>query len=156
MAPGEASVVILSAAKDLTGPSKEILRCAQNDSNCSRCRMSKLRQNSVMSSVGVRFPEIVLLPGGTFAMGSDDGRADERPVHNVFVGPFALGRYPVTNAEYAVFLRATGWPEPKAWGLTEMVMRGRRERVCCGRGVRVKPMQYAGGTHAEGPGPSLE
>ena len=78
-------------------------------------RTQLARQVGELTAQGMRLPEMVSLPGGPFAMGSDNGRADERPVHDVFVGPFALGRYPVTNAEYAVFLRATGWPEPKEW-----------------------------------------
>jgi formylglycine-generating enzyme required for sulfatase activity len=37
-------------------------------------------------------------------MGSDSGRPDERPVRTVALGPFALGRTPVTNAQYAAFV----------------------------------------------------
>ncbi len=45
-------------------------------------------------------------------MGSDLGRPDEQPVRAVAVGAFALGRTPVTNAQYATFLAETGRPEP--------------------------------------------
>jgi len=50
-------------------------------------------------------PETVLVPGGEFAMGDDEGRDDERPVHPVRVLAFRLGVTPVTNDEYATFLR---------------------------------------------------
>jgi len=43
--------------------------------------------------------EFVDLPGGWFAMGSDDGQDNERPVHRVWVDPFAIAIYPVTNAQ---------------------------------------------------------
>lgn len=52
--------------------------------------------------------EMVLIPGGPFQMGSTDGEADECPVHTVFVDSFYMDRYPVTNADYARFLNASG------------------------------------------------
>lgn len=47
-------------------------------------------------------------------MGSEQGRADERPVHEVEVRPFRIGRTPVTTLEYARFL-ATGRVSPPPW-----------------------------------------
>jgi formylglycine-generating enzyme required for sulfatase activity len=44
--------------------------------------------------------EWVMLPGGTFSMGSTDGAPDERPPHRVTVGAFELGRTEVTVAQY--------------------------------------------------------
>jgi formylglycine-generating enzyme required for sulfatase activity len=44
-------------------------------------------------------PEMVSLPGGTFTMGSDED-ATEKPVRSVTVAPYAIGRYPVTVAEW--------------------------------------------------------
>jgi formylglycine-generating enzyme required for sulfatase activity len=43
-------------------------------------------------------PDMVSLPGGTFAMGGVD--ASEQPVHRVTIRPFALGRFPVTVGEW--------------------------------------------------------
>ena len=58
-------------------------------------------------------PVMVGIPGGAFAMGSPDtekGRFDtEGPVHRVSVKAFALGKYPVTSAEFLIFLRETGY-----------------------------------------------
>lgn len=47
--------------------------------------------------------DLVLIPGGEFLMGQDDGRDEERPVHRVAVSPFRLCRYQVTNADFAAF-----------------------------------------------------
>lgn len=47
--------------------------------------------------------DLVLLPGGTFSMGQEDGRADERPVHRVTLAPFRLCRFQVTHADFAAF-----------------------------------------------------
>ena len=50
-----------------------------------------------------------MIPAGAFAMGSARGDDDEKPVHEVSIpAPFALGKYEVTKAQYAVFVRATG------------------------------------------------
>ena len=48
------------------------------------------------------------MPAGTFRMGSTRGQADERPVHEVRLDTFALGRYEVTRGEYRRFVVATG------------------------------------------------
>ena len=52
-------------------------------------------------------PELVVVPAGTFRMGSTTGQADERPVHEVRLDAFALGRYEVARREYWAFLVAT-------------------------------------------------
>ena len=57
----------------------------------------------------------VSIPGGWFTMGSDEGHADERPVHRVWVAPFEMAVHPVTRAEYAPFLRSTGREPPREW-----------------------------------------
>jgi len=44
--------------------------------------------------------ELVLVPGGTFRMGSDSGGDHEKPVHEVTVSSFYLGRHEVTQAQY--------------------------------------------------------
>lgn len=53
-------------------------------------------------------PRLVTLEGGSFLMGNDAGRTDERPAHQVTVGPFRVAMQPVSNREYAAFVRATG------------------------------------------------
>ena len=63
-------------------------------------------------------PDLVAVPGGTFLMGDDNGRADERPVHPVELPPFRAARQPVTNREYAVGLQAIG-AAPPPWFTTE-------------------------------------
>jgi formylglycine-generating enzyme required for sulfatase activity len=72
-------------------------------------------------------PELVVIPAGSFVMGSphdEKGRdSDEEPQHRVtFASGFALGRYPVTFAEYDRFCMEIGREQPpdQGWG------RGRR------------------------------
>ncbi|MBI5165581.1 MAG: SUMF1/EgtB/PvdO family nonheme iron enzyme [Magnetospirillum sp.] len=52
-------------------------------------------------------PQMVVIPAGRFRMGSPDGEGskDEHPRHLVTIAaPFALGRYPVTQAEWAAVM----------------------------------------------------
>jgi formylglycine-generating enzyme required for sulfatase activity len=48
--------------------------------------------------------EMVLIPGGTFMMGSpeneDDSSSNEGPQHEVIVKPFLMGKYPITQAQW--------------------------------------------------------
>jgi formylglycine-generating enzyme required for sulfatase activity len=75
-------------------------------------------------------PDMVLIPGGDFLMGSD--RLDteglqaqygftvalylnEHPPHRVVLGPYLIDRFEVTNAQYKRFVQETGHPEPEHW-----------------------------------------
>ena len=49
------------------------------------------------------------VPAGDFLMGSDGFYDDEGPPHRVSVPAFKLDERPVTNAEFAVFVAATGY-----------------------------------------------
>jgi formylglycine-generating enzyme required for sulfatase activity len=46
---------------------------------------------------------VILVPGGEFTMGSDNGATDETPRHNVAVTPFAMDKFEVTQDRYAAF-----------------------------------------------------
>ena len=59
--------------------------------------------------------EFVTVRRGWFLMGSDEGQEAERPVHRVWVDGFQMGVHPVTGDEYAVFLRETGYEQPREW-----------------------------------------
>ena len=64
-------------------------------------------------------PDMVLIPGGVFRMGSqnaeDPAKPSEVPAHEVIVRPFLIDKYEVTNAAYAAFVKATGYPAPPDW-----------------------------------------
>jgi sulfatase modifying factor 1 len=70
---------------------------------------------AVPDVVTASLPEMVRVPGGRFLMGSDRGRSDEAPVHEVEVEPFFLSRTPVTVAQYAAFLRTERVQPPPWW-----------------------------------------
>ncbi|MBN1201768.1 MAG: SUMF1/EgtB/PvdO family nonheme iron enzyme [Anaerolineae bacterium] len=49
---------------------------------------------------------VVLVPAGCFMMGSEEGRSDELPVHEVCVDTFWIGKTEVTNAQYGECVNA--------------------------------------------------
>lgn len=71
-------------------------------------------------AVGFATNGMVWIPGGTFWMGSTDGRPDQMPAHQVRIDGFWLDATAVTNEEFERFVKATGYvtqaerkPDPK-------------------------------------------
>ncbi|HTN93742.1 MAG TPA: formylglycine-generating enzyme family protein [Gallionella sp.] len=60
---------------------------------------------------------MVLIPAGKFLMGTDSKKADapSHPQHTVYLKAFLIDKYPVTNAQYARFIAATGHRPPSSW-----------------------------------------
>jgi formylglycine-generating enzyme required for sulfatase activity len=52
---------------------------------------------------------MVWIPGGTFHMGSNHFYPEERPVREMRVDGFWIDRHPVTNQQFARFVKATGY-----------------------------------------------
>jgi formylglycine-generating enzyme required for sulfatase activity len=65
-------------------------------------------------------PPLIDIPGGTYRIGSDEGLyADEAPVHSVALMPFTIAQFPVTNAEWALFMQVGGYEEERWWETEE-------------------------------------
>jgi formylglycine-generating enzyme required for sulfatase activity len=73
-------------------------------------------------------PDLVLIPGGEFLMGSEEADEDEKPVHRVHVDDFFVGLQPVTNAEYARFVRDAAYRAPAIYEVPLVASVGGRER----------------------------
>jgi formylglycine-generating enzyme required for sulfatase activity len=58
--------------------------------------------------------ELVIVPAGSFVMGSDVGATIEQPVHTVTLDGFYVDKYEVTNALWNSFAQATGRPGKSA------------------------------------------
>ena len=69
---------------------------------------------SNMMLIGNEVLEFIRVSAGTFMMGSDkakdmDARDNEQPQHMVFVSEFDIGKYPITVAQFAAFVKASGY-----------------------------------------------
>ncbi len=62
---------------------------------------------------------MVEIPGGPFAMGTDEHAwvyDNERPRHKVELPPFRIDRTPVTNRHYRAFVEDGGYDDARLWG----------------------------------------
>ncbi len=62
------------------------------------------KSNSAKAPAGM-----VAIKGGRFVMGSERFYPEERPRKTVEVGPFYIQQHEVTNAQFAAFVKATGY-----------------------------------------------
>ena len=67
--------------------------------------------------------EMAMIPGGSFRMGRNDGRNEERPEHPVTVKQFWMDKTEVTNGDYYAFVSATGYRPVPADGITVAISR---------------------------------
>jgi len=56
-----------------------------------------------------RFKDMVLVPGGSFTMGSTEFYPEEAPLQTVRVSSFWMDKYEVTNEKFRQFVKATGY-----------------------------------------------
>lgn len=83
-----------------------------------------------IGGVRVILPHMVDVPGGTYTIGSADDAPnaydDERPQHTLDLPAFQIGRWPVTNTEYACFVEAGGYGDERYWttGLARRWLQG--------------------------------
>jgi formylglycine-generating enzyme required for sulfatase activity len=79
---------------DLARNTLRRLEAAKSTANSSSSNMPRTRTNQT----GIEF---VLIPPGSFMMGSTNGDADEKPAHQVTINySFYMGKYEVTQAQW--------------------------------------------------------
>ncbi|MCB8821979.1 formylglycine-generating enzyme family protein [Microvirga rosea] len=67
-----------------------------------------MKHSTVPSKPSTADGGMVWIPGGTFAMGSNDHYPEEAPIHRVTVDGFWMDAAPVTNRQFKAFVQATG------------------------------------------------
>jgi len=125
--PGEAGVAVVLAGEAVldTWPGGVTQRCRNAVEKALLATMTdsdnvkpvmRARAGSILGALGDPrdLDEMVTVPGGTFIMGGE-WNADEKPRHEVHVDGFRIGKYPVTNGQYAQFVAATGHEPPQHW-----------------------------------------
>ena len=74
----------------------------------STIKVLDVGQKSSAEVPSIREENMVLIPAGTFIMGSLDKQADERPMQKVYLDEFLIDRYEVSASQFAKFLNAKG------------------------------------------------
>ncbi|MEK7834155.1 MAG: SUMF1/EgtB/PvdO family nonheme iron enzyme, partial [Acidobacteriota bacterium] len=65
-------------------------------------------------------PPLVKIPGGKYTIGDNKGEYDfEKPASEVQLDDFQIGQFPVTNAEYKLFMDAGGYEDKRWWDTPE-------------------------------------
>lgn len=91
-----------------------------------RTTTEKLRREKILLPFE---PQMIIIPAGPFLMGTPENRVEdiialgfkqeqverEVPQHRVILRAYAIGRYPVTNAEFGRFIEDSGYEIPKFW-----------------------------------------
>ena len=57
--------------------------------------------NSFLQELGI---EMVQVERGTFMMGSEKGRDNERPIHEVTLNSYEIGKFPITQAQWEMVM----------------------------------------------------
>jgi len=90
-------------------------------------------------------PPMVEMPRGAYPIGKDEPIFDFRdewhhhmPRHLVEIAPFAIGRYAVTNAEWACFMAAGGYDDERWWDTEDARAWRRGEGTAIGIHLDVK------------------
>jgi formylglycine-generating enzyme required for sulfatase activity len=92
---------------------------AKLEKSASGVRRISDNEISIRLAEGVEI-DFVRVPAGEFLMGSDpakDSKAlpNEQPQHKLFLDEFWMGKYPVTNRQYAAYVKAEGVEPPEPW-----------------------------------------
>jgi formylglycine-generating enzyme required for sulfatase activity len=105
-----------------------LINALQKENSLLNERITTLHPSKIIIDDGVHFrehlsnggeaPEMVWIPAGSFQIGDlqGGGDRDEKPVHEVKIERFAIGRYEVSFAEYDRFAQATGINKPNDEG----------------------------------------
>lgn len=88
-----------------------MFRCKCGNKFIAQVYKVKTGNNNYSSGTtsGLNSDNMVYVEGGTFMMGSNEGENDEKPVHEVTVNSFYIGKYEVTVEEFDKFIKATGY-----------------------------------------------
>ena len=73
---------------------------------------------------------MMLVPGGTFTMGNNDGQPSEKPAHEVKLSTYYIDQHEVTNRQFRVFLAETHYHgQPAGKWLTDEKARAEPETL---------------------------
>ncbi|HPH96927.1 MAG TPA: SUMF1/EgtB/PvdO family nonheme iron enzyme [Anaerolineaceae bacterium] len=100
-------------------PTRRSFKC---NHECHRLLGQRFEAGQALMMIGSSFwsgpflePDWVKIPAGEFWMGRMYGDASEEPLHTVKLDTFWMARTPITNIQYARFVRATSTPPPAYW-----------------------------------------
>jgi sulfatase modifying factor 1 len=69
-------------------------------------------------TVSIALPEMIVVTGGSFTMGSKNGNYEEKPSHSVILSSFSMAKTETTVEQWRAYCNASGkaMPEAPGWG----------------------------------------
>ena len=95
--PGTTEKVVTAPARQQTAPAKKPE--TQPSPAPAQSQSVAIPPAQPLQAPAISEPEMVTVPAGTFAMGSNDDPS-EKPIHQVKIKSFAIGKYPITVREW--------------------------------------------------------
>ncbi len=81
----------------------------QEEDNVQQDRLLAEEFHSYLGDTDRFYNQYLLIPGGVYIVGSKEPKKDEQPQHTVHLKPFYMGRFPVANALFEIFIDKTGY-----------------------------------------------
>lgn len=81
----------------------------QEEDNVQQDRLLAEEFHSYLGDTDRFYNQYLLIPGGVYIVGSKEPKKDEQPQHTVHLKPFYIGRFPVANALFEIFIDKTGY-----------------------------------------------
>jgi sulfatase modifying factor 1 len=78
--------------------------------------MAQAQATIERAPVDPKYDSMVLIPAGSFFMGSAKGQNNEGPVREIFLDDYRIDQYEVTMAQFYAFVTATGHRPPRLAG----------------------------------------
>ncbi|MBE8715223.1 formylglycine-generating enzyme family protein [Sphingobacterium hungaricum] len=103
-------LILTTGSEAQEKPAQELMSCCQ-ESIPDRFASLKTNANQSVISAEPSSKGMKFIKGGIYKMGSSDnqGRRDEYPTHSVELSDFYIDETEVTNAQFAAFVKATGY-----------------------------------------------
>jgi len=81
----------------------------ENDNEIIKTRLLAEEFNNLLGAIDKYYNQYILIPEGEYIVGSKRSKKDEKPEQLVHLSPFYMGKFPVTNALFEIFIEKTGY-----------------------------------------------
>ena len=74
-----------------------------------KSRLLAEKFNNLLGAIDRYYNQYILIPEGEYITGSKRPKKDEKPEQAVHLSPFYIGKFPITNALFEIFIEKTGY-----------------------------------------------
>ena len=100
---GETDISVVNLGEEYSDGSYE------EDDEIKKARLLAEEFNNLIGAMDRFYNQYLLIPEGEYIVGSKRPKKDEKPEQKVHLSPFYMGKLPVTNALFEIFVEKTGY-----------------------------------------------